>query len=611
MPVVTLGNISTEFAASINRGGSTLTVFEFTGTPTNSPNYTTHDFSVGTVNDPPDADQKNDTRQLETGTAGEQSAVWQNNVLWAAGNTSCTPPGDSTTRSCLSFHQVNTASWNLLQDAVVGQNGAHLFYPAVVVDSAGNLFVGHSVSSTTQFGTAGMTYFAGGTIAASNPGLDYKFGVGPYNCTFCFDQNGNPTRNRWGDYSGAAQDPNNPKDVWLSAEFGTYDTLSTDNWAVEIGRFTASPPVVSSISPNQAPELSAACAPTVTVLGTDFQLGASVKFGSVSAGTVNVLSPEQLTAVAPAQAAGTVDVTVTTPVGTSTTSGATKFTYDPDTVAPVTVAALSTPPNANGWNKADFTVNFNATDQVCGSGVKDITVDATGALTYGPVTTSGAFASLFISTEGITTIHDYATDNAGNVEGTNSLTVRLDKTPPDITITAPSGTYILNQPVPASYICTDLLSGVASCVGTVASGSNIDTSTVGVHLFTVTATDNADNTASMTVSYTVAYAICLLYDPTTPRHAGSYVFRLYVCDYNGVDVSSPSIIVHATLITPGNIAPTSISNPTNDFFFDAGIGMAGGYTYVLQTKGLAPGNYQLHFTATGDPTDHTAPFIIK
>ena len=245
----------------------------------------------------------------------------------------------------------------------MGQNGAHLHYPAVMVDSAGNLFAGHSVSSTTQFGTAGMTYFAGGIIAAVNPGLDYKVGVGPYNCTFCFDDDGNPTRNRWGDYSGAAQDPNNAKDVWLSAEFGTYDTLSTNNWAVEIGRFTASAPVVSSISPTHAPELSAACAPTVTVAGTDFQLGATVKFGSVTAGSVNVLSPELLTAVAPAQAAGIVDVTVTTPIGTSATSAATKFTYDPDTVAPVSVATLTTAPNANGWNKADFTVNFKATDQ--------------------------------------------------------------------------------------------------------------------------------------------------------------------------------------------------------------------------------------------------------
>ncbi len=612
MPVVTLGNISTEFAASINRGGSTLTVFEFTGTPTSSPNYATHDFSVGTVNDPPDADQNGDTRQLETGTAGEQSAVWQNNVLWAAGNTSCTPPGDSTTRSCLSFHQVNTSSWSLLQDAVLGQNGAHLFYPAVMVDNAGNLFAGHSVSSTSQFGTAGITYFAGGTIAASNPGLDYKVGVGPYNCTFCFDKDGNPTRNRWGDYSGAAQDPNNPKDVWLSAEFGTYDTLSTNNWAVEIGRFTAAAPVVSSVSPNHAPELSAACAPTVTVVGTDFQLGAGVKFGSVSAGNVNVLSPEQLTADAPAQAAGTVDVTVTTPIGTSAPSAATKFTYDPDTVAPVTVATLSTAPNANGWNNADFTVNFNATDQVCGSGVKDITVDATGALTYGPVTTSGASASLFIGTEGITTIHYYATDNAGNVESTKTLIVRLDKTPPDITITTPGdgAVYIINQPVAANYGCTDGLSGLASCVGTVPNGSNIDTSSPGVKTFTVNATDNAGNASSKTFTYYVTYKICLLYDPTQPFIQNQAAIKLEICDYNNVNLSSASIVLTAVSVTPSQPL-VSKANPDFKFRFDTTVAPGGGYIFNLIVKGYPAGSYTLDFTVAGDPITHHAPLMVK
>ncbi len=612
IPVVTLGNVSTEYAASINRGGSTLTVFEFTGTPTSSPNYTTHDFSVGTVNDPPDAEQKNDARRLDTGTAGEQSAVWQNDVLWAAGNTSCTPPDDSTARSCLSFHEVDTSSWSVLQDEVLGQKGAHLFYPSVMVDSSGNLFAGHSVSSTTQFGTAGMTYFAGGTIAATNPGLDYEVGVGPYNCTFCYDSSGNPTRNRWGDYSGAAQDPNNPKDVWLSEEFGTYDTLSTDDWAVEIGRFTASPPVVSSLSPSHGPELSTACAPTVTILGTDYQLGASVKFGTVGATSVQVLTPERLTAVAPAQAAGTVDVTVTTPLGTSATSAASEFTYDPDTVAPSTVATLSTAPNGNGWNNADFTVFLNAADEACGSGVKDITVEATGALTYGPVATSGAFASLFIGTEGITTIHYYATDNAGNVEGTKTLTVRLDKTPPDITITTPTdgATYLINAPVAADYGCSDAGSGLATCVGTVPDGSDIDTASVGTKTFTVSATDQADNAASTTVTYYVTYNICLLYDPAKPVTQNQVAIKLGICDANGVNLSSPSVVLEAVSVTPSEPI-VSKANPDNLFRFDGSVASGGGYLFNLIVKTYPAGSYTLDFTATGDPITHHAPIQVK
>ena len=699
IPVVTLGNISTEYAASINRGGSTLTVFEFTGTPNSSPAYITHDFSVGTVNDPPKADQLGDTRQLETGTAGEQSAVWQANILWAAGNTKCKPSGDSTDRACLSFHKVNTSSWSLSQDSAVGQNGAHLFYPSVMVDSAGNLFAGHSVSSGSQYGTAGMTYFSGGTIASSNPGIDYKVGLGSYNCTYCYDTAipPNPTRNRWGDYSGAAQDPNNAKDVWLSEEFATYNTASTNNWAVEIARFTASAPVVSSISPTHASELSGSCSPTVTVLGTDFQTGATVKFGAIASGSVNVLTPERLTAVAPVESAGTVNVTVTTPAGTSAASAANQFTYDADTEAPVTVASLTTAANGNGWNKANFTVNFNATDgpAPCGSGVKNITVEASGAVSLALTTTAGASTSLSIGTEGITTIHYHASDNAGNVESTKTLTVRLDKTnpsvacaapdglwhaadvtlacsasdalsglanpadasfslstsvpagtetsnaltnshgvldradnlttagpiagnmvdkkPPVITITTPitNGTYIVNQPVAASYGCTDGGSGVATCSGTVASGSNIDTSSVGTKTFTVNATDNVGNASSLTYTYYVTYNICLLYDVSQPFARQSQApIKLEICDFNSVNLSSSSITLTAVSVTPSQPL-SSKANPDNLFRFDATVAPGGGYIYNLIVKTFPPGLYTLDFRVSGDPILHHAPVQVK
>jgi len=612
MPALSLGSTTTEYAASANRGGSTLTIFAFTGTPLGGDaTYSTTDLSIGTVTDPPLADQQGDSRQLDTGTAGVQSAVWQNNTLWAAGNTTCTPPGDSVSRSCLRFDRVSTSGTpSLVQDADLGQNGAHLFYPSVIVDSAGNLYAGHSVSSSSQYGTAGMTYFPGGTVVSSNPGIDYRVGVGSYNCTFCFDKNNNPTRNRWGDYSGSAQDPNNPKDVWLSEEWGSSSTTNTDLWATEIGRFTASAPVVANISPNHGPELSS-CTTTVSVNGTDFQLGATVKFGSVASSSVNVTSPETLTASAPAQAAGTVDVTVTTPAGTSATSSADHFTYDPDTIAPTTSATETGVKNAAGWHNSDFTVNFSATDNPCGSGVKNITISASGAITLAPTTSSGSTASLPIGTEGVTTISYFATDNSGNIEATQTLTVRLDKTAPTITITAPTATtYILNQPVAANYSCADSLSGVKSCTGTVPSGSNIDTSSLGTKTFTVNSTDVADNASSQSVSYKVTYKICLLYDPTQPLKQNEVAIKLEICDFNNVNLSSAAVTLTAISVTPAG-SVTSPSNPGNLFRFDSMIAPGGGYIYNLHVKGLPAGSYNLNFTVSGDPVTHQASFMLK
>ena len=102
------------------------------------------------------------------------------------------------------------------------------------------------------------------------------------------------------------------------------------------------------------------------------------------------------------------------------------------------------------------------------------------------------------------------------------------------------------------------------------------------------------------------------YDPTKVKKAGSTVpIKIELCDAAGNDLSSGAIAVHADLITPGGVAPVSSSNPGNFFTFDATLGTSGGYIYNEQTKGLAPGTYMLHFSAAGDPTDHTAVFMLS
>ena len=49
--------------------------------------------------------------------------------------------------------------------------------------------------------------------------------------------------------------------------------------------------------------------------------------------------------------------------------------------------------------------------------------------------------------------------------------------------------------------------GLGSCVGTAPIDTSIDTSTVGSHTFTVTATDGADNAASVSRRYDVNYFV--------------------------------------------------------------------------------------------------------
>ena len=67
-------------------------------------------------------------------------------------------------------------------------------------------------------------------------------------------------------------------------------------------------------------------------------------------------------------------------------------------------------------------------------------------------------------------------------------------------------TYQQGQAVNAAYDCGEGASGpgLASCAGTVATGQPIDTSTLGAHSFTVTATSQDGQTATKAVVYTVA-----------------------------------------------------------------------------------------------------------
>jgi uncharacterized UPF0146 family protein len=99
-----------------------------------------------------------------------------------------------------------------------------------------------------------------------------------------------------------------------------------------------------------------------------------------------------------------------------------------------------------------------------------------------------------------------ATDSSGNSSSqTVNYTVVQDLTPPSITIRSPIDTiYTQGQAVAASYSCSDPDDAVAKCAGPVASGTNIDTASLGTKSFIVNATDSHGNSSSLTVMYTVA-----------------------------------------------------------------------------------------------------------
>jgi hypothetical protein len=96
--------------------------------------------------------------------------------------------------------------------------------------------------------------------------------------------------------------------------------------AVTADHFTyVSPPVIVSLNPGGGPNTGGT---VVTITGSSFTGATSVWFGGTRATSFTVNSDSRITATSPAHAVGTVDVTVTTPYGTSPIVPADHFTFN-------------------------------------------------------------------------------------------------------------------------------------------------------------------------------------------------------------------------------------------------------------------------------------------
>lgn len=111
-----------------------------------------------------------------------------------------------------------------------------------------------------------------------------------------------------------------------------------------------SPPIVTSIDPNMD---TPAGGTSVTITGTGFTGATAVNFGSTAATGYSVTSDSAIIAISPA-GSGTVDVTVTTPVGTSAVVPSDQFTYvapNQDQAAPTGLTGIAPTTEANNDGK--------------------------------------------------------------------------------------------------------------------------------------------------------------------------------------------------------------------------------------------------------------------
>ena len=173
------------------------------------------------------------------------------------------------------------------------------------------------------------------------------------------------------------------------------------------------------------------------ITGSNFTGATAVDFGTGHAGTdVTVVSSSEITVNAPAESAATVDVTVTTPNGTSATSSADQFTY---TAAPTVTAVSPTSGPAGGGTSVMVTGSnlANATAVKFGSTAGTVTADGAGSITVtspagtgtqdvtvttagGTSATSGADQFTYTAVPTVTAV----SPNAGPLGGTTGVTIR-------------------------------------------------------------------------------------------------------------------------------------------------------------------------------------------
>jgi hypothetical protein len=194
--------------------------------PLGTPTFTQEYIDVGDIDNVaaalPDAPQLGSATDIEVNDRRALDAVWRNNRLWL---TTTINPNSGTDAGETTAHwfrlDTSAAPGGAItlddQGDIGGEDIAdntYTFFPSLAVNSIGDAKFGFCASASTiyagAYATAHLSGDPAGTVQATET---IRAGVDYYVRTF------GGSRNRWGDYTGAALDPTDDNVVWLFNQY--------------------------------------------------------------------------------------------------------------------------------------------------------------------------------------------------------------------------------------------------------------------------------------------------------------------------------------------------------------------------------------------------------
>jgi hypothetical protein len=274
----------------------------------------------------------------------------------------------------------------------------------------------------------------------------------------------------------------------------------------------------------------------------------------------------------------------------------------PPPLPPGITVSLAGTLGAHGWYLGDVVATVTGLGEGDGINLDGGDFDLTS-----PVTISG---------EGV---HVLGIQHDGAV---SPAIVPIDTSAPTVTLSTPPtvpATYSLGQVVKASFQCDDGGSGVASCVGTVANGANVPTTSIGDKTFTVTATDFAGHTTTVSHTYKVIFAFDGFFQPVDNLptlnlvSAGSSIpVRFSLGGYQGLSIfaagSPSSIAIKCNPTVPVDPIEESGSANASSLLYQAGNNQ---YVYTWATDKKWARTCRQFVMKLVDGTEHRANFEFK